>query len=259
MAISGYLYDQDKKAINNAKVTIFNQSEVVANIVTDEKGRFSYKNLGTDKNYLFSVDETDVRFNGINKIYVADSKGRVYREIKKNEKGKFQFDLIALDKSALGEYSVDDPWLEVLQMKYKERQQAITIIENLYYAYGDYKIDAAGKNILDKVITVLNSDKNLNIELSSHTDSRSSDEFNLALSQKRAKAAVDYIIAKGIDKARLKAVGFGETKLLNNCKMILLAARRSMLKIEGLSLKLLKFQNLSILSKKQFIGKSLNV
>ena len=58
----------------------------------------------------------------------------------------------------------------------------------------------------------------MNIELSSHTDSRSSDAFNLALSQKRAKAAVDYIISKGINKSRLKAVGYGETKLLNNCK-----------------------------------------
>jgi outer membrane protein OmpA-like peptidoglycan-associated protein len=40
----------------------------------------------------------------------------------------------------------------------------------------------------------------------------------MVLSQKRAKAAVDYIISKGIDKSRLKAVGFGESKLLNNCK-----------------------------------------
>ena len=38
------------------------------------------------------------------------------------------------------------------------------------------------------------------------------------LSQKRAKAAVDYMIAKGIDKSRLKAIGYGETRLLNHCK-----------------------------------------
>jgi outer membrane protein OmpA-like peptidoglycan-associated protein len=149
---------------------------------------------------------------------VADAKGRIYREIKRNVAGKFQFELLEIDKTALGEYSVDDPWLEVLEMKNKQQQQAITIIESLYYAYGDYKIDAAGQNILDKVITVLNSNKNLNIELSSHTDSRSSDVYNMTLSQKRAKAAVDYIISKGISKSRLKAVGYGESKLLNNCK-----------------------------------------
>ncbi len=218
MSLTGYLYDQDKKAISNAKVTIFNQSEVIENIITDDKGKFLFKNLGADKNYLFAIDDSDPKFLGISKIFVADSRGRIYKEIKKNNNGKFQFDLLEVDRTALGDYSVDDPWLEVLEMKNKEKQQAITIIENLYYAYGDYKIDAAGRNILDKVITVLNSNKNLNIELSSHTDSRSSDVFNMTLSQKRAKAAVDYIISKGISKSRLTAVGYGETKLLNNCK-----------------------------------------
>lgn len=218
MSLTGYLYDQDKKAISNAKVTIFNQSEVIENIITDDKGKFLFKNLGADKNYLFAIDDSDPKFSGITKIFVADSRGRIYKEIKRNYNGKFQFDLLEVDRTALGDYSVDDPWLEVLEMKNKEKQHAITIIENLYYAYGDYRIDAAGKNILDKVITVLNSNKNLNIELSSHTDSRSSDVFNMTLSQKRAKAAVDYIISKGISKSRLTAVGYGETKLLNNCK-----------------------------------------
>ena len=218
MALNGYLYDQDKKAIGNAKVTIFDKAEVIENLITDEKGKFAFKNLGADKNYLFSIDDSDPRFTNVTKIYIADSRGRIYREIKRNSTGKFQFDLLDIDKSAMGGYSVDDPWLEVLNMKNKQKQEAITIIESLYYAYGDFKIDAAGQNILDKVITVLNSNKNLNIELSSHTDSRSSDAFNLALSQKRAKAAVDYIISKGIIKSRLKAVGYGESRLLNNCK-----------------------------------------
>lgn len=218
MALNGYLYDQNKKAIPNAKVTIFDKNQVIENIITDEKGKFSFRNLSADKNYLFAIDDSDPRFSSITKVYVADSKGRVYREIKRNTTGKFQFELLEVDKTAMGDYSVDDPWLEVLQLKNKQKQEAITIIENLTYAYGDFKIDAAGKNILDKVITVLNSNQNLAIELSSHTDSRSSDEFNMQLSQKRAKAAVDYLISKGIAKNRLKAVGYGESKPLNHCK-----------------------------------------
>jgi outer membrane protein OmpA-like peptidoglycan-associated protein len=97
-------------------------------------------------------------------------------------------------------------------MKNKEKQQAITIIENLYYAYGDYKIDAAGQNILDKVITVLNSNKNLNIELSSHTDARGNDAYNMRLSQGRAQSCVDYMLSKGIKKDKIHAKGYGETK-----------------------------------------------
>jgi len=218
MALNGYLYDQDKKAISNAKVTIFYRDEIIENIVTNEKGKFAFKNLGTDKNYLFNIDDSDPRFTNVTKVYVADSRGRIYREIKRNSNSKFQFDLLDTDKSAMGGYSVDDPWLEVLNMKNKQKQESITIIESLYYSYGDYKIEAAGQNILDKVITVLNSNTKLTIEISSHTDSRSSDDFNLTLSQKRAKTAVDYLILKGINKNRLKALGYGETRLLNNCK-----------------------------------------
>lgn len=218
MALKGYLYDQDKKAITNAKVTVFNKNEVITNIITDEKGRFEFKNLSADKNYIFAFDDDDVRFTNVSKIYIADSKGRIYKEITRSTNGKFRFELLEVDKIALGEYSVEDPWLEVLQLKNKQKQETITIVENVTYAYGDYKIDEAAKNLLNKVITVLNSNPNLNIELSSHTDSRSSDAYNLQLSQKRAKAAVDYLISKGINKNRLKAIGYGESKLLNRCK-----------------------------------------
>ncbi len=217
MSLNGYLLDQDKKTINNAKIYIVNDKTIVETITTDNNGKFKFKTLGVDKKYEFNVDETDSKFTNINKIFLADSKGRIYREIKRNSAGKFQFNLLEIDKTALGDFTVDDPWLQVLEMKNKQKKDAITIIENLTYAYGDYKIDAAGFNILDKVITVLNTNKNLNIELSSHTDSRSTDSYNLALSQKRAKACVDYLISKGIDKSRLIAIGYGETKLLNKC------------------------------------------
>ena len=47
---------------------------------TDEKGKFAFKNLGFEKNYLFNVDDSDPRFKTISKMYVADSKGRIYRD-----------------------------------------------------------------------------------------------------------------------------------------------------------------------------------
>ncbi len=217
MSLKGYLYDQNKKALSNAKVTIYNKESIIENINTDELGKFDFKNLGAEKNYLFGIDDTEERFTNVSKIYVADARGKIYREIRRNKNGKFIFELLDIDKSSFGEFTVNDPWLQVLEMKNKEKKEAITIVESLYYAYGDYKIDAAGINILDKVISVLNNNPNLNIELSSHTDSRSTDSYNLALSQKRAKAAVDYMIAKGINKIRLKAIGYGESKLLNSC------------------------------------------
>jgi outer membrane protein OmpA-like peptidoglycan-associated protein len=59
---------------------------------------------------------------------------------------------------------------------------------------------------------------NLRIELSSHTDSRGSDSYNMKLSQQRAQSCVDYLISKGVPKASIVAKGYGETKLINRCK-----------------------------------------
>ncbi len=53
--------------------------------------------------------------------------------------------------------------------------------------------------------------------MSSHTDSRADDRYNDRLSQKRADAAVNYIIAHGISSARITAKGYGEQQLVNRC------------------------------------------
>ena len=64
----------------------------------------------------------------------------------------------------------------------------------------------------------LNDNPKITIELSSHTDSRGKDDYNMKLSQKRAEAAVAYIVSKGIDQSRITAKGYGESKPKNKCK-----------------------------------------
>jgi outer membrane protein OmpA-like peptidoglycan-associated protein/tetratricopeptide (TPR) repeat protein len=218
MDIFGYMYDQNKKPIANAKIKIKEDGSAFEPqiVSTSDKGKFNFKNLKGDKGYLFETDESDPSMKGVTRIYIADSKGRIYKVLDKNGTGKFSFKVLDADKAAMGEFVVDDPWLQVLEMKNKAKAE-LTIIENIYYASGDFKLDAAGIKILDKVASVLSSNPKLIIELSSHTDSKSSDQFNLGLSKKRAQFAVDYMVAKGIDKKRLRAVGYGETRLLNKC------------------------------------------
>ena len=58
----------------------------------------------------------------------------------------------------------------------------------------------------------------LRIELSSHTDSRGTHKYNERLSQRRADAAVNYIVSRGIARDRLVAKGYGETRLVNHCE-----------------------------------------
>lgn len=91
-------------------------------------------------------------------------------------------------------------------------------LDNIYYDYGQFFIRSdAAKELETKLIPILKKYPNMKIEVRSHTDSRSSDAFNLKLSSNRARAVLDYLAARGINTKRIVANGYGETELLNNC------------------------------------------
>lgn len=91
------------------------------------------------------------------------------------------------------------------------------VLENLYYDFDKHNIRPDAALVLDELVQIMNENPTMKIELSSHTDSRGNDAYNMALSQRRAKAAVDYLISKGISRDRLVAAGYGETRLINEC------------------------------------------
>lgn len=86
------------------------------------------------------------------------------------------------------------------------------------YEYGSARLTAASRNIIDDKLVKLMKDKpNIKVEISSHTDSRGSNEANADLSERRAQSVVNYLMAKGINASRLVAKGFGESRLKNRC------------------------------------------
>src|SRR5690606_32926114 len=91
------------------------------------------------------------------------------------------------------------------------------VLEDIYYDFDKYHIRQDAALILDKLVATMRDNPTLRIELSSHTDSRGSDSYNMSLSQKRAQAAVDYIVGRGIARDRMVAKGYGETRLVNKC------------------------------------------
>lgn len=91
------------------------------------------------------------------------------------------------------------------------------VLDNIYYDYNKWFIREDAEFPLNNVVEMLQKYPNMIIEMSSHTDSRGKDKYNMTLSDKRAHAAVDYLISKGIDKSRLKWKGYGESMLLNQC------------------------------------------
>jgi outer membrane protein OmpA-like peptidoglycan-associated protein len=115
-------------------------------------------------------------------------------------------------------------------------------IQNIYYDYNkaDIRLDASEQ--LDIVVTLLKDNPGLSVELGSHTDSRGNDAYNLELSQRRAAAAVAYIVGEGVDSTRITAKGYGETQLVNRCRNGVHCTevehqqnRRTELRITGLS------------------------
>ncbi len=102
----------------------------------------------------------------------------------------------------------------VLDKIFKDRE--ITL-ENIYYDYDQSFIREDAKPTLNLLANAMRLNPSITIQLSSHTDCRGNDRYNQELSQKRAQAAVDYLIQNGLDPNRLVAKGYGETSPAMTC------------------------------------------
>jgi outer membrane protein OmpA-like peptidoglycan-associated protein len=91
-------------------------------------------------------------------------------------------------------------------------------IPNIYYDYDKSFIRADAAKILDKLAIFLKDNPAIKVELGAHTDSRGSDAYNMALSGRRAEAAVRYLVdVCGINQNNITSKGYGETELVNSC------------------------------------------
>jgi len=88
------------------------------------------------------------------------------------------------------------------------------VMENIYYDLDEDYIRADAALELDKLVAILEDNPEIKIELSSHTDSRQTADYNMDLSNRRARSATAYIIEAGIDPERIIAKGYGESQLL---------------------------------------------
>jgi OmpA-OmpF porin, OOP family len=85
-------------------------------------------------------------------------------------------------------------------------------LNNVFFDFDKYSLRPESYVELDRVVNFLKEYPNIEIEMSAHTDSRGSDEYNFTLSDNRAKSVREYILAKGIVTARIISKGYGETK-----------------------------------------------
>ncbi len=94
----------------------------------------------------------------------------------------------------------------------------LVTLDNIHYDTGKWEVRPDAARALDKMVATMRKYPSLRIEIGSHTDSQGDTNLNQYLSERRAKAALNYLASRGITRNRLSAKGYGESKLLNDCK-----------------------------------------
>jgi OmpA-OmpF porin, OOP family len=82
-------------------------------------------------------------------------------------------------------------------------------VSNIYYDYDKATLRVESVAALDSVVHFLTDNPSITVEIYSYTDSRGREEYNMALSQRRAQSVLDYLEKNGVDRGRLTAKGFG--------------------------------------------------
>jgi outer membrane protein OmpA-like peptidoglycan-associated protein/tetratricopeptide (TPR) repeat protein len=97
------------------------------------------------------------------------------------------------------------------------KDQQVLNLPTVYFDSSSAVLRADAKIILDTLAAVMIKNAKMVVELSGHTDSRGTKEFNVYLAQQRANVCEDYLATVGIDKSRIITSGYGEEKLVNRC------------------------------------------
>jgi outer membrane protein OmpA-like peptidoglycan-associated protein/tetratricopeptide (TPR) repeat protein len=177
--------EQSGEAISNVKLKLFNVTDgTLIELITDEEGKYE---TVIKENQTYNLSGNKVGFFS-------------------TSKSKTEFKTTNRDRKIFKE-------LKLLKLK----EGGIIALEGIFYDLGKFNIRPDAARVLDYLVQVMEENPGMRIELGSHTDSRGSDADNLVLSDKRAQAAAEYIISKGIAADRITGKGYGETLLKNRC------------------------------------------
>ena len=141
-------------------------------------------------------DDGSFKFNlqrGVKYVMMAGAKGYL------NQKVEFESDAAEED----AEYGIDFILASISKP---------SVVENIFYDFDKATLRPESKEALDELAVMLEDNPNVSIEMSAHTDRKGSEEYNISLSERRAKSVVDYLVEKGIKETRLTWAGYGKTR-----------------------------------------------
>lgn len=190
--IEGTVYDiKTEKVLSNAMVIISDAMyQQVDTLYTDEKGYYISELKSCGKKYRLQASKQE--YSTVELVLEAD---RTFGKRTVN---------VGLDK-ATEEVTVNDDLFKKLKL------------QPIYFDFDKSNIRPDAAIELMKVVEVMKLYPNMKVDVRSHTDSRGNDNYNMSLSDRRAKSTVKWMIEQGIDKSRLTGKGYGESQLINKC------------------------------------------
>ncbi len=118
-------------------------------------------------------------------------------------------DLDLTDETSYGEKTVD---ITLVSIKTLQENEISLKINNIYFDFDKYDLKPESYIELDRLYKFLSTNPGIKLQISAHTDSKGTEEYNMGLSQRRAESVVTYLLGRGIDPDRLIAKGYGETQ-----------------------------------------------
>jgi peptidoglycan-associated lipoprotein len=97
-----------------------------------------------------------------------------------------------------------------------DQAQRATLEDRISFDFDRSDLTPAAREKLTAKAEILRSMSNMNLRIEGHADERGSDEYNLALSNRRAISAMRFLVDQGISQSRLETVGYGEEKPLDS-------------------------------------------
>ncbi len=206
----------------------------------EDKGLFaSSRNRGNDDIYSFEKMKVDGFLLGTLEgkisfdeglegkkidLKVVSSKGQeIYVDL--DEKGNFKLPVYANTKYTVT-VSGEDFLTEKKVIEARGTGQKVDVdlnfelkgvgvpirLKNVLFGFNEWQLSATAKSALNDLVKTIKEHSDIRIELSSHTDYVGSEALNDSISNLRAQACVEYLVAQGVDGSRLKALSFGESK-----------------------------------------------
>lgn len=165
------------------------------------------------------VDIKDLATNKVIATVKTDNEGKMYASIPKNLKVEVTASKIGFNPARVV-FSTSEGPSEVrkeLTIKKTQGPGALVRLDNILYEFNKFDLTKESKNELDTLIAFLKENKDVTVEVSSHTDCRGSNEYNKKLSQQRGQSCANYLVTRGVKRDKLIVKNYGETKPLNHC------------------------------------------